>query len=377
MDLENTELELYKEAIQFSRDMIFWVGEGGYVCACNIAFSEFFKQQKVMTCRIPCEGNKEYCFCNNVNIKHFDQLFVKNDWKEFFYDLTPEPALYETVYKNINGDLMPVEFYASKMIKMNRALIVAKDITERKLYEFKIKTIADEVMRSNRDLQEFAYIASHDLKEPLRKISMFSNKILENFDKEDNNYNFLKKVESCAIRMQNMIDSILEYSRVGTSGEDFSCHKIKNIIDHSVDNCEASLNECNGNIIIENISDTDCACVDANQIHQVFQNLISNSIKFRRKDVPLEIKIEKKEIYDERVVLTIEDNGIGIKEDYLDQIFMPFKKLQSRSEYNGHGMGLAVCKKIIERHGGTISAQSKENEWTRFEFDIPLCKPNN
>lgn len=351
------ELARYREAIEWSKDIIFWADEFGTILHHNKAFEKFFNKKK-------------------INIKNIDRCFSENNsWKEFFLSLSTNPILYETVYKDSNGISIPVEFYASKSSSSGKSLafIVAKEIVERKKFEFKIKQVTEELIRSNKDLQEFAYIASHDLKEPLRKISMFSDKLQRrNRNLDEDSIFYLNKIINASMRMQDMIDSILEYSRVGTTGEDFASYNAYVIIKTALENCETSLEECGGRVSFENDLNINIF-VDKNQIMQVFQNLISNSIKFRKKEEILHIKIgciNK----GKRVIFYVEDNGIGIKEGFNEKVFLPFTKLHSKSLFSGHGMGLSVCKKIIERHGGKIVAQSIENEWTKIQFDLQSCE---
>ncbi|MCK9273301.1 ATP-binding protein [Candidatus Gracilibacteria bacterium] len=350
------EFKRYKEVIQNSKDLIFWIKRNGDISFYNKSFFNFFKTK-------------------NINIKDIDKFFKEKGKWEIFYDkFTTNPELYETVYSN-GTENIPVEFYASKEESSFYAVIVAKDITERKRFEFKIKQVTEELIRSNKDLQEFAYIASHDLKEPLRKISMFCNKIVsleKNISNEGKEY--LEKISLASLRMQDMIDSILEYSRVGIKEENFKSCDTLLLIEQAIDNCEASLNFCNSNV---SLPDKKIPKIygDGNQISQLFQNLISNSIKFKKVDVALKIKIDFEEDYKgNRVRFFVEDNGIGIKEGFCEQIFTPFAKLHSQSKYSGHGMGLSICKKIVEKHGGKILAQSTEGEWTKIIFDLQGCK---
>jgi len=381
---------VYKNAIENSKDLIFWVAKNGFVCCCNKAFLSFFQQQKETDCSLICEGTNKNCFCNNLNIKNIDSFFKKDeDWESFFNSLTEIPILYESIYVDEIGNRMPVEFYASKVTDNDRVLIVAKDTTERKKFEFKIKQVTNELIRSNKDLQEFAYIASHDLKEPLRKISMFSDRLiikLNELKKDEEIKNklvdkeceaYLEKITQASSRMEDLIGSILEYSRIGTSGEELKNCDVKKIIEDAVENCEVSLNESGGKIVVEDLAHP-CVFCDYRQIHQVFQNLISNSIKFKKENSQLVIRVgQKKNNEGSRVTFFVEDNGIGIKEGFCDKIFLPFQKLHSKSKFKGHGMGLSICKKIIERHGGKITAQSVENEWSRIEFDLQMCKQFN
>ena len=263
---------------------------------------------------------------------------------------------------------------------------VTRNLTERKLAEDKLREYASriekhnqELLHINKELDSFTYMASHDLQEPLRKIRTFVNIILskaqESFSPDVANY--FQRIISSVIRMQTLIDSLLDYSRAGKT----------QIIPESVD-LGSIINEVKKNLA-ETIEEKKVAIeynnlpvlkVQPLQFHQLFFNLIENAIKYSCEDVPSEIKIAAttfiKENEDGEKVpfnrITVTDNGIGFEQQYADSIFKLFQRLHGRSEYSGTGIGLAICKKIVENHKGTITAVSQPGKGSAFIIEMPV-----
>lgn len=259
-----------------------------------------------------------------------------------------------------------------------------QDITDRKTIELNLITKTQELERSNERLQQFAYVASHDLKEPLRKIAMYSNLIIaSDWDtlSERTKVNFHKITESCK-RMQQLIEGLLTYSylTVQTSPE---LHNLEESFKGAIDNLEFIIAESNALIKSDGLQH---ARVIPYQMQQLFQNLISNALKFSRKDVQPQITIThavltSADIRDKRLSaadtylqITVADNGIGFDSKAAEKIFGLFERLHSKSEYEGSGLGLAICQKIVENHGGTIEAYSKEGHGSNFIITIPLYR---
>jgi PAS domain S-box-containing protein len=247
-------------------------------------------------------------------------------------------------------------------------LAVAKDITDRKQ--------ADELRRSNRDLEQFASVASHDLKEPLRKVQTFSSLLADEYGPvlDEGGKFYLERVQQAAHRMQGLIDHLLAYSRLSSSEPSFRRVVLQHLVKDVVSDLEVSLTESGGRIETGELPAVEA---DPLQMRQLFQNLIGNALKFNRKGVPPVIRIASSPDpveQDGRVMaaITIIDNGIGIEEKYLEEIFEPFRRLHGRSQYEGAGMGLAICRRIVERHHGTIHAQSTPGEGSTFIFTLPL-----
>lgn len=248
-----------------------------------------------------------------------------------------------------------------------------RDITQRKQIEGEIKQKSEELIRSNQELEQFAYVASHDLQEPLRTISNFVGMLEKTqhgkIDNDANNY--LNFIISATSRMQNLIKDLLDYSRVGKSIT-FSIVDCNSILKDVLAGMDASIKESNAIItsdILPKVKGNDI------QLKQLFQNLISNSIKFRKKDSVPEIKITVEEKPTE-YFFAVKDNGIGIDEKHINKLFVLFQRLHPETEYPGTGIGLATSKKIVLLHGGKIWVESKLGEGSVFYFTLPKEKSN-
>lgn len=255
--------------------------------------------------------------------------------------------------------------------KNNQVGITASliDITERVRAKEQLKESMEELKRSNQELEQFAYVASHDLQEPLRMVSSFTQLLQKRYqDKLDEEANeFIDYAVNGAKRMQNLINDLLTFSRIGTRGKPFELIDMNKILENILQNLSFKIKESNVEI---NYDVLPTIKVDRSQMSQVFQNLISNAIKFHRDDVPPKIDISFEET-DTEWIFSIKDNGIGVDPQFFDKIFVIFQRLHKRGKYDGTGIGLAVCKKIIERHGGGIWVESETREGSTFFFSIP------
>lgn len=243
-----------------------------------------------------------------------------------------------------------------------------QDITERKQIETKLAVLMDELLASNRDLEQFAYAASHDLQEPLRAVAGYAQLLERKYqgqldDKADH---YLVGIVDGAHRMQRLIESLLMFSRVTTKGKDAVSINSAEALEKAVKNMTTAM-RTNGAEVDHGPLPTVMA--DEEQLVMVFQNLISNSIKFRGDDPP-RIRVEAfRQGGDWQ--FSVSDNGVGMDTQYADRIFEIFQRLYTQADYPGEGMGLAVCKKIIERHGGKIWVESAPGEGATFLFTIP------
>ena len=235
--------------------------------------------------------------------------------------------------------------------------------------EKKMKHYANELERSNQDLKEFAYIASHDLKEPLRKIIIFGEmfeKKMEPLDAEPKD--LLMRMTKGASRMNDLIDDLLQLSRIQTQASGLVRSDLNKIVETTLEEQGLPVLETEVKINVEELPTLE---VDKVHIHQLFQNLISNSLKYRKPDQPLEITIHSSKTEQNIWKISVADNGIGFDDRHIDRIFKPFERLHNRETYKGTGMGLAICRKIVERHGGTITAKSSPGKGATFTFTIP------
>ncbi len=242
-----------------------------------------------------------------------------------------------------------------------------REISNRKRAEEELKQRAIELARSNAELEQYAYVASHDLQEPLRMITSFTQLLEKRYkDRLDNDADeFIGYIIDGATRMQRMINDLLAYSRVGLSVKHFELTDCEALINQALDNLKIAIEE-SGAIVTHNRLPSVMA--DSSQMITLFQNLLSNAIKFRR-EIP-RIHVSAKQKRDEWI-FSVQDNGIGISPEFIDRIFVLFHRLQSRGAYPGSGIGLATSKKIVERHGGRIWVESKLGKGSTFYFTIP------
>ncbi|MGZ7134461.1 MAG: PAS domain S-box protein [Methanobacterium sp.] len=238
--------------------------------------------------------------------------------------------------------------------------------------ELKLKDAIKELERSNRDLQSFAYITSHDLQEPLRSIASYAQLIKMRYEGQldSDADDFIKYMVSGATRLQIMIKGLLEYSRLDTQGEEFKDFNSEEALNQALAHLKSSIDKCHAEVISDSLP---VIHGDESQISRVLQNLISNAIKFKKPQFPPKIHISaKKDTMKNEYVFGVSDNGIGMEEQYSDRIFEVFKRLHPIGEYEGTGIGLAIVKRIIERHGGRIWVESELGEGSTFYFTIPV-----
>jgi PAS domain S-box-containing protein len=253
----------------------------------------------------------------------------------------------------------------------------ATDVHDQKVMEMnlekKVKERTLELQRSNDDLQQFAHVASHDLKEPVRKIKTFSNKLRDEFSPllGDRGNHFISKIIHSTDRMYSMIDGVLNYSSLSTMGTTMQTVDINHVIKVIETDLEMPITEKNASITVGPLHRI-WGVPDL--IYQLFYNLMNNALKFSRQHVPCAIVITSEQITesgDKFIKIRFSDNGIGFDESYAEQIFATFFRLNSKDKYEGTGLGLALCKKIVERHGGTITASGKTGEGATFTFTLP------
>ena len=302
----------------------------------------------------------------------FADYFTEPDKARSGYKLVFQEGLvknYELAIRHKNGWLTPVIYSASLYRdgdgKVVGVFAAARDITERKRAE-------EELTRSNEDLQQFAYVASHDLQEPLRNVASCLQLLEKEYkDKLDPTADqYIRYSVEGAVRMKALILDLLAYSRVATKGKPPERIDCEQVLDLALKNLHSAIDE-NGAVVT--CDPLPSILGDGAQLLQVFQNLIGNAIKFRR-DEPPQIHISAVKNKNEWI-FSIKDNGIGIELRHLDRIFVIFQRLHKRSEYDGTGMGLAIVKKIVERHGGRIWAESEYGVGTTFYFTIPEKGP--
>jgi len=251
-----------------------------------------------------------------------------------------------------------------------------KDITKWKNVEQTLRAFAADLERSNNDLQNFANTVSHDLQEPLMLIRSFSKRLLERHSDGlvDKGQEYLARIDSSAKRMQALINDLLIFSRVSTDRRSFSPVDLDGVIANVIADLEMRIKTTGGQV---EVSDLPAIEADPMQMHQLFLNLIGNALKYHRPDLPPRVKITSRQGYDpvlgrEVCTVNVEDNGIGFENVYASRIFGIFQRLHDRRKYEGTGIGLAICKRIVEHHGGMIAAKSKPDEGSEFSVTLPV-----
>jgi signal transduction histidine kinase/methyl-accepting chemotaxis protein len=250
-----------------------------------------------------------------------------------------------------------------------------RELAERARAEEQLQHYAARLERSNRELEEFAYVASHDLQEPLRKVQAFGDRLKTKYGQTlgDQGRDYLERMQNAAARMQTLINGLLTYSRVTTRAQPFVPVDLAQTAQEVMSDLEVRIQEVGGQVNVENLPRIEA---DPTQMRQLLQNLIANALKFHRQDQPPVVKVHAGNASPNgSCQIFVEDNGIGFDEKYLDRIFQVFQRLHGRSEYEGSGVGLATCRKIVERHGGTISARSAPGQGATFIVTLPLRQP--
>ncbi len=312
----------------------------------------------------------------------------EGDFRKIRYELTHQQGIENFTSSYVTKSQNQIEVIISGSLLTNREgtaydlVIVGKDITERKKQEEELQSMLVKLEQSNRELQDFAHIASHDLQEPLRKIMAFGDRLhsryMDKLDEQGRDY--LHRMRNAAVRMQSLIQSLLMYSRVTTKARPFVPVNLSSVVQEVLSDLEVRIQETGGQVL--ETDELPAVSADPHQMKQLFQNLIGNALKFNKKDEPPVVKIScrlvngngngmynyasDKKLYE----ITVEDNGIGFDEQYSDRIFGVFQRLHGRNEYEGSGIGLSICRKIVMRHGGNITAKSSRGHGAKFVFTL-------
>lgn len=335
-------------------------------------------------------------------LKHIPVIFITahNHDEKYMFEGYKMGAV-DFIYKPINPDLLRfkvsvfVELYQkTHELMMQEKVLKAvntnleKEIEERKISEEKIRLLNSQLLQNNDELKDineeldrFAYVASHDLQEPLRKIMIFSDVIAAKVnDKGDEDLLApLSKITKASERMQKLINDLLKFSRHANSNDEYALINLNSLLSELMVDIDYEIRQKNAQIIY---GDLPVIWGVPSQIYQLFQNLVSNSLKFSKDSIQPVIKIHS-EIIEGQILnnrssspstynrISIEDNGIGFDAKYADEIFVVFKRLHSYHEFEGTGIGLSICKKIIDRHHGFIKAEGKPGVGAKFTISLP------
>lgn len=287
-----------------------------------------------------------------------------------------------------NGEVFPAEM-AMTMGHEHGAPVLTffiRDISARKRAEAEQARYAGELERSNEELRQFAYVASHDLQEPLRKILAFGQRLSERYGGEldDAGRETIERMANAARRMQALIDGLLTLSHVATHAQQYQPVNLVKVVQEVVSDLDTQIERVSGRVEIGSLP---VIQADPLQMRQLFQNLIANALKFHRPDEPPVVHVEGRLLRareqrgasvparQEMCCITVEDNGIGFEEKFCERIFGVFQRLHTREVYEGTGIGLAICQRIVQRHGGTIKATSVVGQGSVFEIILPVRAP--
>jgi PAS domain S-box-containing protein len=293
--------------------------------------------------------------------------------------------LTDKIFFRKDGTTFVAEYVRTPILEKEKpvgAVVIFKDITERKRTEETLARKAAELARSNSELEQFAYVASHDLQEPLRKIQAFGDRLkakVESAHLQDG-HDYLERMQSAAARMQRLINDLLSFSRVISATQPFVPVNLAAVTKEVLTDLEVRIEQTKAKV---EVGDLPTIEADPMQMRQLVQNLIGNGLKFQAPNSQPVVKVHAKIVtkpfaggessVDDKVCeLTIQDNGIGFDEKYLDKIFAMFQRLHGRTEYEGTGVGLAICRRITDRHSGTIKAKSKPGEGATFIITLPV-----
>jgi light-regulated signal transduction histidine kinase (bacteriophytochrome) len=257
-------------------------------------------------------------------------------------------------------------------------VVVFKDITERKQVQDSLARKAAELARSNAELEQFAFVASHDLQEPLRKIQAFGDRLKVKCEsiKIPEIQDYLDRMQGAAARMRTLINDLLAFSRVIRSSEPFVPVELGLVTKEVLGDLEVRIEKSGAKVEFENLPTLDA---DPMQMRQLMLNLLSNALKFQPPGASPHIKITSSTFtplsQQPQCEIRVQDNGIGFDEKYMDKVFAVFQRLHGRTEYEGTGVGLAVCRRIVDRHHGNITARSQPGKGATFIITLPLKQP--
>jgi len=379
------ELELTQFAVDHSGDSVFRVGpDGRFTYVNDTAVRQLGYSRQELLC---------------MRVADIDPLFPQETWPQHWQRVKQSGSLtFESVHVSKDGRRIPVEITANhvEFDGEEHHFAFVRDITEHKRareeQEHVMKILADtnqalddaniELQKQNQELQDFAYVASHDLQEPLRKIEAFGDRLVSKCggQLDEQAVDYLQRMHDAAVRMKQLINGLLAYSRVTTNAQPFEPTDLNRVVEGVLSDMEVRVEQSQATVEADPLPTIEA---DPLQMRQLLQNLICNALKFHSPDRKPVVKI-RGELLEQPPAgqaggiltgplcrLCVEDNGIGFDPKYADRIFGVFQRLHTRREYDGAGVGLAICRRIVERHGGTIAVEAAEGQGARFTILLP------
>jgi len=351
----------YRGLLEAAPDAMVVVNEGGEIVLLNLQAEKQFGYR-----RDELVGQQ----VNNIIPEGFAERLVADDLRSAADALAQQIGTgIELIGRRKDGSAFPIEIMLSPLENAEGTLVTAaiRDITTRQEVEAHLVQKVEELNRSNEELARFAYIASHDLQEPLRMVVSFTQLLSRRYkgklDAEADE--FIAFALDGATRMQRLIQDLLAYSRVGTKGRDLLDTASEEALQQALKNLQGAIEESGARVMHDPLP---CVLADKTQLIQLFQNLIGNAIKYCR-GVPM-VHISAARMDGKKWIFSVQDNGFGIDSQYFEKIFGIFQRLHTREEFSGTGIGLAICKNIVERHGGTISVESQPGQGSTFRFTL-------
>lgn len=372
--------------------------------ALKILLSEFDFAMILMDVKMPNLNGFETAslIYEREKLKHIPIIFITaNNYGDENMFKGYQTGAVDYIFKPINPDVLRakvgvlIDLYKKtrqlheqeqKLIAINRSLEL--EINDRKASEEKVIQLNRQLVQNisslesaNKDLEQFAFMASHDLQEPLRKILMFSDRLFQKYQNLlQDDVRLINRIQKSAERMQDLIVDILTFSRLSVDKTSFINSDLNGIIREIIVDIDEEIKEKKAAITVEKLPSLS---VNPRLIRLLFHNLIGNALKYSKKDIHPDIKIrvetslavnsrDKKDLVNKYCRIFVEDNGIGFDQKYSEEVFGMFKRLHHETEFTGTGIGLALCKKIVEQHNGYISAQSQINQGSRFIVSLPL-----
>ncbi|NJK68291.1 MAG: response regulator [Microcoleus sp. CSU_2_2] len=283
------------------------------------------------------------------------------------------PKLLEYRLRHKNGNWVWLEGVATNWLNdpdITAFVMLTRDISDRKRAEIALNHYTEELTRSNAELEQFAYVASHDLQAPLSTIAGYAQLLESRYQNllDAQAHKFIRNIINSCVRMQTLIDDLLEYSGVGRSQKPFLLTDCNRVFEEACANLQLAIGKKQATVTS---GDLPVVVADRSQLVQLFQNLIGNAIKYGGVDRPIIVRVSVA-LQGNSWLFSVEDNGIGIAEQYQKQIFQIFQRLHTQREYSGTGIGLAICQKIVERHGGRIWVESEPDRGATFYFSLPV-----